>query len=97
MEHKQLLTVFNSLPVGIGFFTADGTLVRCNESFCRIFGADSQTLLGNKLNINENSVVPDVVKEAVRRCVPVQMSFCMILINREPINAFSLRVPGPAI
>ena len=75
MEHKQLLTVFNSLPVGIGFFTADGTLVRCNESFCRIFGADSQTLLGNKLNINENSVVPDVVKEAVRRCVPVQMSF----------------------
>lgn len=31
MEHKQLLTVFNSLPVGIGFFTADGTLVRCNE------------------------------------------------------------------
>ena len=91
MEHKQLLTVFNSLPVGIGFFTADGTLVRCNESFCRIFGADSQTLLGNKLNINENSVVPDVVKEAVRRCVPV------ILINREPINAFSLRVPGPAI
>ena len=93
MEHKQLLTVFNSLPVGIGFFTADGTLVRCNESFCRIFGADSQTLLGNKLNINENSVVPDVVKEAVRRCVPVQM----ISINREPINVFSLRVPGPAI
>ena len=83
MEHKQLLTVFNSLPVGIGFFTADGTLVRCNESFCRIFGADSQTLLGNKLNINENSVVPDV--------------FCMISINREPINVFSLRVPGPAI
>ena len=46
MEHKQLLTVFNSLPVGIGFFTADGTLIS---------------------------------------------------INREPINAFSLRVPGPAI
>ena len=23
--------------------------------------------------------------------------FCMISINREPINAFSLRVPGPAI
>lgn len=75
MEHKQLLSVFNSLPVGIGFFTADGTLVRCNDSFCRIFGADSQTLLSNKLNINDNSVVPDVVKEAVRCCVPVQMSF----------------------
>ena len=68
MEHKQLLTVFNSLPVGIGFFTADGTLVRCNESFCRIFGADSQTLLGNKLNINENSVVPDVEGSSSSLC-----------------------------
>ena len=56
MEHKQLLTVFNSLPVGIGFLTADGTLVRCNESFCRIFGADSQTLLGNKVNMFERQV-----------------------------------------
>lgn len=75
MEHKQLHSVFNSLPVGVGFFTMDGTLVRCNERFCQIFGADAQTLLDRKLNINDNSVVPDVVKEAVRLGVPVQMSF----------------------
>lgn len=75
MEHKQLQSVFNSLPVGVGFFTMDGTLVRCNERFCQIFGADAQTLLDRKLNINDNSVVPDVVKEAVRLGVPVQMSF----------------------
>ena len=39
-----------------------------NRKLLPNFWADSQTLLGNKLNINENSVVPDVVKEAVRRC-----------------------------
>ncbi len=75
MEQEQLLSIFNSLPVGIGFFTTDGTLVRCNDRFCQIFGADAQSLLEKKLNINDNALVPDEVKEAVRCGHPIQTSF----------------------
>ena len=97
MEHKQLLTVFNSLPVGIGFFTADGTLVRCNESFCRIFGADSQTLLGNKLNINENSVVPRRGEGSSSSLCSGTDEFLYDFDKQRTDKRFSLRVPGPAI
>ena len=67
------------------------------KASAEFFGADCKTLLGNKLNINENSVVPDVVKEAVRRCVPVQMSFLYDFDKQRTDKRFSLRVPGPAI
>lgn len=92
MEHKQLLSIFDSLSVGVGFFTSDGTLVRCNERFGRIFGADRKMLIEKKLNINDNSIVPDVVKEAVRQSTPVQMSFLYDFDKqREDKRFFSTR------
>lgn len=92
MEQQQLLSIFNSLPVGIGFFTTDGTLVKCNDRFCQIFGADAQSLLEKQLNINDNSLVPDEVKEAVRSGRPIQTSFLYDFDSqREEERFFSSR------
>ena len=75
MEHDQLLSIFKILPVGVGFFTMDGDLVQCNDSFCRVLGVDMQTLLDNVFNINNTSFVPDEVKDALRSRRSVQMNY----------------------
>lgn len=75
MEHDQLLSVFKLLPVGVGFFTMNGTLVQCNDSFCRVLGVDMQTLLDNEFNIIDTPFLPDEAKDAVRNERSVQMNF----------------------
>lgn len=66
MKQEQALSVFESLPVGIGLYSNDGTLIHFNESFCRIFGFDGIAIKEKSININDNATIPDEVKVAVR-------------------------------
>lgn len=65
MEREQILSVFDSLPVGVGLYSNDGTLIHFNENFCRIFGIDETLVMEKPLNINDNDAIPDEMKRAV--------------------------------
>lgn len=65
MEREQILSVFDSLPVGVGLYSNDGTLIHFNENFCRIFGIDETSVIEKPLNINDNDAIPDEMKRAV--------------------------------
>ncbi len=65
MEQEQILSVFDSLPVGVGLYSNDGTLIHFNEIFCKIFGFDEALVKENPININDNDIIPDEMKSAV--------------------------------
>ncbi|WP_300704897.1 response regulator [Bacteroides sp.] len=65
MEQEQILSVFDSLPVGVGLYSNDGTLIHFNENFCRIFGIDEASVKEKPININDNVIIPGEMKTAV--------------------------------
>lgn len=65
MEQEQILSVFDSLPVGVGLYSNDGTLIHFNENFCRIFGIDEASVTEKPININDNAIIPAEMKAAV--------------------------------
>lgn len=75
MEQEQVLSVFESLPVGVGLYSDDGTLVSFNENFCRILGIDEASIKENPINLNDNPTIPEEVKVAVRDGQPLQTTF----------------------
>lgn len=65
MEQEQILSVFDSLPVGVGLYSNDGTLIHFNKNFCRIFGIDGASVKEKPININDNIIIPDEIKTAI--------------------------------
>lgn len=65
MEQEQILSVFDSLPVGVGLYSNDGTLIHFNKNFCRIFGIDGASVKEKPININDNIIIPDEIKIAI--------------------------------
>lgn len=75
MKQEQILSVFESLPVGVGLYSNDGTLIYFNENFCRIFEVDEIAIRKTPMNINDNAAIPDEVKVAVRDGLSLQTTF----------------------
>ena len=63
--YEQYQTIFSSLPVGVGVYSTSGALLHCNEAYFRIFGINEKGLEPQS-DINNNLIVPDEVKEAIR-------------------------------
>lgn len=73
--YNQNMTILNSLPVGVEIYTPDGMLTYLTETDCRIFGVNQNEVLALQLNIDDNPNLPDEVKEAVHKGLPVQTRF----------------------
>lgn len=77
MKQEQLLSIFNSLPVGIGIYANDGILVYFNEGFCRIFGTDACDMDSktNLTDLHRNKNLSQEVKNAMHNGMPLQTHF----------------------
>lgn len=73
--YNQNMTILNSLPVGVEIYTPDGMLTFLTESDCRIFGVNKEEILALQLNIDDNPNLPDEVKDAVHKGLPIQTRF----------------------
>lgn len=61
-----MLTIMNSLPVGIELYDNDGTISFLNDTDAAIFGiSDIEGAIRKKPSIYDNPNVPDCVKNAV--------------------------------
>ena len=64
--YNQMLTIMNSLPVGIELYDNDGTISFLNDTDAAIFGiSDIEGAIRKKPSIYDNPNVPDCVKNAV--------------------------------
>lgn len=75
MKQEQVLSIFDSLPVGVGLYSNDGTLISFNEYFSRVFGYDGASIETEIRNINDNANIPDEVKAAVRDGLSLHSTF----------------------
>ena len=73
--YNQNMTILNSLPVGVEIYTPDGMLSYLTDTDCRIFGVDRDEVLALNLSIDDNPNLPEEVKEAVHKGLPVQTRF----------------------
>lgn len=65
-NERVLRNIYKNIPVGIELYDRDGTLVDVNDKDLEIFGLDTKEgVLG--INLFENPMVPDEVKDKLRR------------------------------
>ena len=74
--YNQMLTIMNSLPVGIELYDNDGTISFLNDTDAAIFGiSDIEGAIRKKPSIYDNPNVPDCVKNAVYSKKPISLRF----------------------
>lgn len=66
MEQEQLQLLFNSLPIGVGIYTKDQTLIYFNERFQHVFGLPGSYFYAN---------LPEEIKDGIRKGTRLQTSF----------------------
>lgn len=75
MLYNQNMTILNSLPVGVEIYTPEGMLTYLTDIDCRIFGVNRDEILALQLSIDDNPNLPDEVKDAVHKGLPIQTRF----------------------
>lgn len=74
--YNQMLTILNSLPVGVELYDSEGKVEFLNDTDANLFGIfDLEEVFRKKPSIYDNPNVPDKVKNAVRDKVPVSLRF----------------------
>ena len=69
-QHERMLdNLFRNIPVGIELYDPEGSLRSINPKDCEIFGVRPDEVLG--INIMDNPLVPEQVKEKIRNRQPV--------------------------
>lgn len=85
MEQEQLLSLFNSLSIGVGIYTKDQALAYFNEGFCRILGLPNSHSYEN---------LPQEVKDGIRNGAPLHTSFFYRLEDANQAGHHSATIPS---
>lgn len=64
--YNQNQAILNSLPVGVELYSHDGTMLYLNDTDCRIFGVERESIISNSLNLFDNPNLSERLKDAVR-------------------------------
>lgn len=73
--YNQMMTVVNSLPVGVELYGEDGQLLFLNDTDYKIFGVDPDTFDIAGVNIQDNPNLPPEVKEGVKKGINTRAVF----------------------
>lgn len=73
--YNQMMTVVNSLPVGVELYGEDGQLLYLNDTDYQIFGVDRETFDISNVNIQDNPNLPLEVKEGVKNGINTCTAF----------------------
>lgn len=73
--HHYNIAILETLPLGVNIYAADGTMLYINEACCKIWGVDHKEIMEKLVNIKNNPVLTESIKNAILSGIPLHEYF----------------------